>query len=278
LREQSKIQNPKSKMPQTDSNPPSLHHLNPLDRFADRVDNYVKYRPSYSDAAIDLILDGLRQNPLVADIGAGTGISARLLANRGARVLAIEPNTAMRTVAQSHPLVEFRDGKAEATGLESTTVDLVTCFTAFHWFEPEPTLQEFRRILKSTSGRLALVWNNRDLSDPFTNEYSEVTEAASTYPVVHDRSSYAQPLIVSPHFTKVREYTVANHQGLDCAGLVGRARSNSYIPNEGAALQELTSNLEKLHDRFQDDRGLVYLSYLTSIHIAEPSTEVGIAE
>lgn len=258
-------------MPKADSNPPSLHHLNPLARFADRVDNYVKYRPSYSDAAIDLILAGLGQNLLVADIGAGTGISARLLANRGARVLAIEPNAAMSTVAESHPLVEFRDGKAEATGLESASVDLVTCFTAFHWFEPEPTLREFRRILKSTSGRLALVWNNRDLSDSFTDEYSELTEAASTYPVVRDRSTYAQPLLISPYFTNVREYTVANHQALDLAGLIGRARSNSYIPNEGTALQELTSNLEQLFDRFQDDRGLVYLSYSTSIHIAEPS-------
>jgi SAM-dependent methyltransferase len=256
-------------MNETDSNTLSLHGLNPLARFADRVDNYVKYRPSYTDAAIDLILTGLGQTPVVADIGAGTGISARLLANRGARVLAIEPNMAMRVAAASHPLVEFRDGKAEATGLESATVDLVTCFTAFHWFDPEPTLLEFRRILKST-GRLALVWNNRDLSDRFTAEYSELTVAASTYPVVNDRSIYAQPLLISPHFTNVREHRVANCQALDFAGLIGRVQSNSYIPNEGAALQQLTSNLEKLHDRFQDDRGLVYLNYFTSIHLAEP--------
>jgi ubiquinone/menaquinone biosynthesis C-methylase UbiE len=236
------------------------------------VDNYVRYRPSYTDAAIDPILAGLGQTPVVADIGAGTGISARLLANRGARVLAIEPNLAMRMAATSHPLVEFRDGKAEATGLEPATVDLVTCFTAFHWFEPEPTLREFRRILKST-GRLALVWNNRDLSDPFTAEYSELTVAASTYPVVHDRSSYAQPLLISPHFTNVREYRVPNQQALDLAGLIGRVRSNSYIPNESAALQQLRSDLEKLHDRFQDDRGLVYISYFTSIHLAEPSVD-----
>jgi SAM-dependent methyltransferase len=259
-------------MNETDSNTPSLHELNPLARFADRVDNYVKYRPSYTDAAIDLILTGLGQTPLVADIGAGTGISARLLANRGARVLAIEPNVAMRTAAASHPLVEFRDGKAEANGLESASVDLVTCFTAFHWFEPEPTLLEFRRILKST-GRLALVWNNRDLSDPFTAEYSEVTVAASTYPVVHDRSIYAEPLLISPHFANVREYRVANRQALDFSGLIGRVRSNSYIPNEGAVIDRLTSDLAKLHDRFQDDRGLVYLSYFTSIHLAEPSVD-----
>ena len=88
-------------MNETNSNIPSLHGLNPLDRFSDRVDNYVKYRPSYTDAAIDIILTGLEQTPVVADIGAGTGISAQLLANRGARVMAIEPNMAMRIAAQS---------------------------------------------------------------------------------------------------------------------------------------------------------------------------------
>jgi SAM-dependent methyltransferase len=263
-------------MSETNLHPPLLHDLNPVDRFSDRADDYVKYRPSYSDAAIDIILDGLGQELLVADIGAGTGISSRLLANRGARVLAIEPNVAMRTAAASHPLVEFHDGKAEATKLESASVDLVTCFQAFHWFDPEPTLLEFRRILKSTSstgaaGRLALVWNNRDRADTFTNEYSELTIAASTYPVLHNRTNSAQPLLVSPHFTNIREYTVANRQELDLTGLIGRVRSNSYTPPEGAVLQQLRSDLEKLHERFQDDRGLVYLSYGTSIHLAELS-------
>ena len=117
----------------------------------------------------------------------------------------------------------------------------MTCFTAFHWFEPEPTLLEFRRILKSSSiagktGRLALVWNNRDLSDPFTAEYSELAVAASTYPVVHDRSVYAQPLLTSPYFTNVREDRVANRQALDLAGLIGRVRSNSYISNDSAVI------------------------------------------
>jgi hypothetical protein len=87
---------------------------------------------------------------------------------------------------------------------------------------------------------------------------------------VRYRPSYAQPLLTSPHFTNVREYTVANRQALDLVGLIGRVRSNSYIPSEGAVLQQLTSDLEKLYERFQDDRGLVYLNYSTSIHLAEP--------
>ena len=62
------------------------------------------------------LLEGL----LVADIGAGTGISSQLIADRvGARVLAIDPSVAMPTAAVAHPLVEFR----EATGLELMLLD-----------------------------------------------------------------------------------------------------------------------------------------------------------
>jgi Methyltransferase domain len=258
-------------MSEINSNP-QLYTLNPLDRFSDRAADYVKYRPSYPAAAIDTILDGLDPEPIAADIGAG--ISARLLAERNVRVWAIEPNAAMRSAATPHPLVEFRDSTAEATRLEAASVDLVTCFQAFHWFEPEPTLREFQRILKATTatgnpGRLALVWNNRDKKDAFTTEYSELTLAASTNRAIHDRLDCDRSLLVSPHFTNIREYTFANCQALDLAGLMGRVRSNSYTPSAGEALQELMSELERLHDRWQDDRGLVYLNYVTSVYLAE---------
>ena len=147
--------------------------MNPLSRFSDRAADYAKYRPSYPDEAIAILLEGLG-NPsqlLAADIGAGTGISSPLLAQRGVRVIAIEPNEAMREAASPHPLVEFQDGAAEATNLPDTSVDLVTCFQAFHWFNPEPTLEVFHRILKPT-GRLAVVWNDRDRNNELTQSYT----------------------------------------------------------------------------------------------------------
>ena len=158
----------------------ALHQMNPQSRFSSRAEDYAKYRPSYPDAVIDRItaeLDSVSQS-VAADVGAGTGISSRLLADRGMKVIAIEPNTAMRKAAQEHSLVEFHDGSAEDTKLPDNSVDLVTCFQAFHWFNPQPTLEEFARILKS-QGKLAAVWNNRDRHDEFTSEYSNLTKKAS---------------------------------------------------------------------------------------------------
>jgi hypothetical protein len=139
------------------------------------------------------------------------------------------------------------------------------------------TLLEFRRILKSRSvaentGRLALVWNDRNKEDAFTNEYSNLIVAASTDSAIHERLDSTQPLLVSPHLPmNVRSDTFANRQELDLAGLIGRVRSNSYTPREGVVFKQLMLDLKKLHDRFQDDRGLVYLSYSTSVHLAELS-------
>lgn len=193
-----------------------------------------------------------------------------MIAERGVSVIAIEPNAAMREAAEPHPLVEFRDGTAEATHLGNTSVDLVTCFQSFHWFKPEPTLSEFRRILKP-SGRLALVWNNRDQNDEFTAEYSQLIRTASNNHPGELRTNSEQPLLASPYFVNVREYTFVNRQELDLTGLIGRAMSSSYIPREGLAQQQLVSHLQELHQRFCNESGFVYLAYLTSVHLAEPT-------
>ncbi|MBE9141178.1 hypothetical protein IQ254_28925 [Nodosilinea sp. LEGE 07088] len=67
-----------------------LHTLNPLGRFSDRAADYARYRPSYPEGAIAAMLAdrGDPRSLVVADIGAGTGISSRLLADWGPRVTA----------------------------------------------------------------------------------------------------------------------------------------------------------------------------------------------
>lgn len=248
-----------------------LHTMNPLSRFSDRAADYAKYRPSYPDQAIATLLEGLG-NPsqlVAADIGAGTGISSRLLAERGVRVLAIEPNASMREAASPHPLVEFRNGTAEATNLPDASVDLVTCFQAFHWFDPAPTLLEFHRILKP-SGRLALVWNDRSQEDEFTQGYTRLVQIASNNHPAESRLISVDPLLASPLFPHVRYYAFAYQQELDLDALIGRALSVSYIPREGLAHQELISGLQELYNRACSDRGFVYLAYRTNVYLGEP--------
>jgi len=120
----------------------------PTGRFTNRAEDYVRYRPSYPAAAIDALLAGLGAPTtlVAADVGAGTGISARLLAERGVEVVAVEPNRAMREAAAPHARVTFRDGSAEAIPLADGSVDLVLAAQAYHWFRAVPAVTEMARV------------------------------------------------------------------------------------------------------------------------------------
>lgn len=250
---------------------PPLHTQNPLQRFSNRADDYAKYRPSYPAAAIDQILQDLGQpsSLVAADIGAGTGISSRLVADRGVKVLAVEPNTAMQAAAEPHAQVEFLSGTAENTGLPDQSVDLVFCCQAFHWFEPNVALQEFHRILKP-DGRVALMWNDRDRDDELTEQYTEALRKAidERYLERLDRkASTAESLQHSSLFKNYSAYVFVNAHPLDRAGLVGIALSASYVPKTGAKYEQLVLDLQHLYDRWLQ-RGSVALSYRTNLFLA----------
>ena len=157
---------------------------NSTNRFDGRADNYVNHRPSYPAEVIETIITSasLNTNSKVADIGSGTGIFSELLLNMGLEVFAVEPNSQMRLAAESNleaevPKLSARfhsvDGTAENTTLADQSVDAITAAQAFHWFDPEPTKTEMRRILKP-DGWLALIWNQRDTRTDFQREYESV--------------------------------------------------------------------------------------------------------
>jgi SAM-dependent methyltransferase len=250
-----------------DSTP--LHQLNPTDRFTDRTQDYVNHRPSYPAAAIDAILAGITPRT-AADIGSGTGISTRLLADRGFQVWAVEPNAAMRDSASDHPHITHWQGTAEQTGLADQSMDLVTAFQAFHWFDHAVALPELRRILKP-QGRLAIVWNDRDRTDPFTRRYGEVLQSVSDKPVGIDRIADVTPLRQAPHhFTNLREIAIPHQQMLNLAGLIGLAQSRSYTPKSGEAQVQLIDRLTALHQEFANAEGVTHLHYNANVFLADP--------
>jgi SAM-dependent methyltransferase len=249
-----------------------LFELSPTTRFADRASDYALFRPSYPTAAVDFALAGLGalESLVAADIGAGTGIASRLLADRGVRVLAVEPNAAMREGAEAHPGVTFIDGAAEATGLGTASVDFVLCAQAFHWFRPAEALREFWRILKPT-GWLILFVNERDDRDPLTRGYDAAIQAAADCELslgMRERVDEA----LETDGRAVAPASFPHTQDLSREGLIGRACSASYVPKEGPRHDQLLLDLDALWSAHRTADGLVTLSYRTFVwRVARPA-------
>jgi len=207
-------------------------------RFSNRVENYVKYRPGYPPEVLDLFKNelGLTADSIVADVGSGTGISAKLFLENGNRVYGVEPNDGMRAAAEQDlvgfPSFRSLKGTADDTGLPSNSIDFIIAAQAFHWFEPDVTRNEFTRILKP-NGYAALIWNERQIdTTQFLIEYEQfLLGYANDYTLVRHENVNDETL--SGFFEKPFERkTFDNVHILDFDGLKGRVLSSSYMPPE----------------------------------------------
>lgn len=226
-------------------------------RFSGRVEAYVKFRPGYPAALVQTLLQktGLEAGARVADIGSGTGIFTQLLLDQGLRVFAIEPNADMRNAAEAlfagYPHFTSIDAPAEHTGLADNSLDLITAAQAFHWFNNATTKTEFRRILKP-DGKLALIWNKRDVSQPFQHAYdATLRDYVPEYGVVnhmHLTESDIAEFFDNGHMELLR---FDNSQQLTFAGLLGRLKSSSYCPAENSPqYPSLVAALATLFEHF----------------------------
>ena len=248
--------------------------MNTVERFSNRVANYVKYRPSYPAKVLDLFASemNLQSDSVVADIGSGTGISAKLFLENGNFVFGVEPNEAMREAAEVF-LKDFSrfksvDGTSEKTNLPENSVDFIIAAQAFHWFDKENTRLEFKRILRE-NGFVALIWNERqlDTNNFLVNYENHLKKFGTDYEKVrHDK---IDEKILSDFFqSDFRQETFQNVQTLDFEGLKGRMLSASYMPSETDSLFELMiADLKLLFDKYAEN-GKIQISYNTNIFFA----------
>jgi ubiquinone/menaquinone biosynthesis C-methylase UbiE len=204
--------------------------MDPTTRFTSHAEDYAAHRPAYGDDVIEFVLEGLGPRPRVADLGAGTGISSRLLAAHGAQVIAVEPNAAMRERAALMPGVTFVDAAAESTTLPTSSVDAATAFQAFHWFRAPEAVAEICRIVRP-GGQAALVLNERDESDAFTAAFGDIVRRYALEDTERRRMESMDAFEQLPGFAERRQFP--NGQVLDRDGVLGRTRSASYLPREG---------------------------------------------
>jgi SAM-dependent methyltransferase len=250
--------------------------MDPTQRFSDRVENYVKYRPHYPVAVIDVLRTDCRlsEASVVADVGSGTGILTELFLKNGNRVFGVEPNREMRAAGERllRGYAHFTSiaATAEATTLPAHSVNFVAAGQAFHWFDHQRARQEFWRILKP-QGWVVLIWNERRRkATPFLEAYEKLL---LTYAI--DYASVNHRLITDeviaaffrPGAFKLKVFESSRLQ--DFEGCRGGLLSASYAPQAGHPNHEpMLAELRSIFDAYQVNE-MVPFEYDTKMYYGQ---------
>ncbi len=251
----------------------------PTKRFSDRVADYVRYRPRYPAAVLEVMRTEMRLAPgnTVVDVGSGTGFLSELFLEHGYRVFGVEPNVEMRRAGEEL-LVGWSAftsvaGAAEATTLDVQTADFVVAGQAFHWFRPVETRREFERILRP-GGWVVLVWNDR--KEQATGVYAVYekiirdyrTDAAADKRVLFSNDSAELAAFFAPR-QFCHRVVGGIAQEFDFPGLLGRMLSSSYAPRpDHPRYAEMAAALQNLFAEYQHG-GKVRFEHQTEIYFGQ---------
>ncbi|MCY0852217.1 MAG: class I SAM-dependent methyltransferase [Thermoplasma acidophilum] len=240
--------------------------------FTGKAEAYSRYRPSYPPEIIKLLNNkySFTKDMIVADIGCGTGILASMFLENGNTVICVDPNDDMLNMARKnlsrYSNVTFVNGRAESTHLNDHSVNVITAGQAFHWFDEDKAKREFRRILKPPN-LVLLIWNDRDMRDPFTEQYEEIIREFSMGYRGTGSTAISVERIYSFFNYDYDYYQMDNLQELDLDGLIGRYLSTSYsLKEDDPRYKDAISRLQDLFNTNQKN-GKITLRYTTRVFI-----------
>lgn len=153
------------------------------DHFSDRPRDYAAHRPGYPAALVDWLASLPARRDLALDAGCGSGQLSTLLGDRFARVIAIDASAPQLAEASPHARVEYRVARAEDTGLDDATVDLLTVAQAAHWFDVDAFHREARRIVRPGGAVAWISYGVVELDGPAAEVLRAIrAEVASFWP------------------------------------------------------------------------------------------------
>lgn len=242
--------------------------------FAAAAAAYERGRPDYPAEAVSVVCEALNvgRERTIADIGAGTGKFTALIADRGAKLIAIEPVPQMRErLVQRVPGVTALDGTAEALPLEAQSIDGAIVAQAFHWFDAERALKELHRVLRPAA-RLALVWNVRDEAVPWMDALTRIINRHEKDAPRYRSGEWRRAFTGSALFAPVAERHFRHVQTGDHQMVLDRVASISFIgalpdSERAAVLDEVRALLGST----PETKEAVSFPYVTDVFIFERS-------
>ena len=131
-------------------------------QFARQARPYAEMRQARDEATLAALatLAGAGPGVRVLDVACGPGFLTLAFAARGAEAVGLDATRELLALAREEAerraqgRVRFVSGRAEATGFDDASFDVVSCRAAFHHFpEPARVLAEMRRVARP-GGRL----------------------------------------------------------------------------------------------------------------------------
>lgn len=160
------------------------HRLRTLERsklFEQEAERYDRYRPRYPDAVIDSLLGREPSSLEVLDVACGTGIAARQIAERGAKVLGVELAPGMAEIARREG-TDVEIGAFEDWDAAGRKFDRVTSAQAWHWLDLSAATAKAASLLRP-NGSLGLIWSGGahpdELADALEEVYATVVPAGT---------------------------------------------------------------------------------------------------
>jgi len=170
----------------TSMKPVALERARLFDQEAERYD---RCRPVYPDAVIDELLGPEPSGLDVLDVGCGTGIASRQMAERGANVLGVEVAPRMAEIARSHG-IEVETAAFEDWRAAGRTFDRVTSAQAWHWLDLPVSTAKAASLLRP-GGSLCLIWSAGCHPD-------ELADALADVYACYSRASVALASVMQP--------------------------------------------------------------------------------
>lgn len=151
--------------------------------FGTDPQRYDRTRPSYPEAMVQAVV-AASPGPEVVDVGAGTGIAARLFQAAGCRVLGVEVDPRMAEHARRRGL-DVEVSAFESWDPAGRVFDAVVSGQTWHWIDPVAGAAKAADVLRP-GGRLAVFWNVNqpppDLAAVFAGIYRSVLPDAPAAP------------------------------------------------------------------------------------------------
>jgi SAM-dependent methyltransferase len=201
-------------------------HVAQASSFGGHARSYAEHRPDYPDAAVTWALEPIADcpRPRILDLGAGTGKLTGVLLRHSPRVVAVEPDDAMRTeLTTRFPDAEALRGTAEDIPLADGSVDAVLVGQAMHWFDLGKAVPEMARVLR-LGGVVGGLWNTLDDRRPWVHA---LLQAAGNW------LSFQQwrPLVteLAPPFTEVEQADFQHAQSRTAKTMTETLATHSQI-------------------------------------------------